>query len=110
MIFITQGKYTGAALAGMVAKPEDRSKAVAKLAKAVGGKLIASYLTFGEYDFLVVMDIPDEKAAAAAVIAAASGGGISDIKTTVAMSMADAKGCFAGAGDLAASFKSAGAG
>jgi len=38
----------------MIKSPEDRSKAVAKLIKAAGGKLVSYYVTFGEYDFLLV--------------------------------------------------------
>lgn len=108
MIFITQGRYTGEAMTGMVAKPEDRSKALAKLVKAAGGKLIGHYLTFGEYDFLSIVEAPDEKTAASAVIAAAAGGGVTGLRTTVAMNWTDAKNSFAGAKELVGSFKAAG--
>ena len=54
-VFITQGHYTRDAIQGMIAKPEDRAEAVAALVKAVGGKLLNHYITFGEYDFLVII-------------------------------------------------------
>ena len=50
--YITQGRYSREAIQGMIKSPEDRSKAVAKLIKAAGGKLVSYYVTFGEYDFL----------------------------------------------------------
>src|SRR5258706_7246269 len=43
-IYISQGRYTPAAIKGMSAKPEDRSEAVAELFAAAGGRLISWYL------------------------------------------------------------------
>ncbi len=53
-IYISQGRYTSAAIRGMTAKPEDRSEAVAELFAAAGGRLIGWYLTFGHYDWLII--------------------------------------------------------
>ena len=39
-IYISRGKFTTDALKGMLAKPENREEAVAKLFETVGGKLI----------------------------------------------------------------------
>ena len=49
-IYISQGRYTAAAIKGMSAKPVDRSKAVAELFAATGARLISWYLTLGSYD------------------------------------------------------------
>ena len=46
-IYISRGRFTSDAIKGMLAKPENREDAVAKLFKNVGGKLIGWYLTFG---------------------------------------------------------------
>ena len=64
-IFITQGRYSGEALNGMLHKPEDRAESAAKLIQSAGGKMLSYYVTFGEYDWLVVADMPSEKHAAA---------------------------------------------
>ena len=45
---------------------------------------------------------------AAVLLAAGSGGGVTDLRTTLAMTSVEAKGAFAAAGDLAPGFKSAG--
>ena len=108
-IFISQGRYTQEALRGMMTSPEDRSQAVSKLIEAAGGRLLSYYVTFGEYDWLIVTECPDEQAVAAAVIAAAAGGGVTDMKTTVAMTSSQAMQVFQQAGNLAKSFRSAGA-
>ncbi|HXW25611.1 MAG TPA: GYD domain-containing protein, partial [Xanthobacteraceae bacterium] len=95
---------------GMLAKPENREQAVAKLFKSVGGKLIGWYLTFGRHDWLVIGEFPNAQAAASAVLAAAAGGSLSDIETTVAMTAQDAAATFKSAGKAAKDFRSAGRG
>jgi uncharacterized protein with GYD domain len=107
-IYITQGRYTRDAIKGMIVRPEDRADAVSRLLAKAGGRLIGYYLTFGEYDFLAIAEVPNDVQAAAVLLAAASGGGVSDLRTTVAMTAVEAKGAFAAAADLAPGFKSAG--
>ena len=108
-IYISQGRYTAAAIRGMTAKPEDRSQAVAEMLAVVGGRLIGWYLTLGRYDWLIIAEAPDERALVSAVLAAAAGGSLSDITTTVALSAEDAVKAFGQAGELANKFRSAGA-
>jgi len=107
-IYITQGRYTRDAIKGMIVRPEDRADAVSRLLAKAGGRLIGYYLTFGEYDFLAIAEVPNDVQTAAVLLAAASGGGVSDLRTTVAMTAVEAKSAFAAAGDLAPGFKSAG--
>ena len=107
-IYITQGRYSREAIKGMIIRPEDRADAVARLLSKAGGRLLGYYLTFGEYDFLCIFEVASPTQAAAALLAAASHGGVTDLKTTVAMTSVEAKGAFAAASDLAPGFKSAG--
>ena len=107
-IFISQGRYSQDAMRNMATAPEDRTEPVSKLIEAAGGKLLAYYVTFGEYDWLLVVEAPDARTVAAAVIAAAAGGGVTDMKTTLAMTGAEAMQAFGTAGDLAKNFRSAG--
>ena len=106
--YMCQGRYTRDAVKGMVASPEDRSEAVSKLVQDAGGRLIAFYVTFGEYDWMSIIEAPDEIAMSAAVIAGLADGGVTDMKTTVVMSPRDAMQAFRQAQGLAKSFKSAG--
>jgi uncharacterized protein with GYD domain len=95
----------------MVAKPEDRAVAVAELAKAAGAKLLSYYVTFGEYDFLVVMEGgrgKKETDTLAALMAAASAGGVTDLKTTVAVTSKDAMKSMRAAKKIQTGFKAAG--
>src|SRR5260370_38083722 len=89
----------------MLAKPENREEAVAKLFQSVGGRLIGWYLTFGHHDWLAIGEFPDEKAAASAVLAAAAGGSLSEIETTVAMTAKEAAATFEAAGKAARDFR-----
>ncbi len=107
-IYITQGRYTREAIKGMIVKPEDRADQVARLLSKAGGKLIGYYVTFGEYDFLSIAEAPSDTQMAAVLLAAGSSGGVTDLRTTVAMTSVEAKGAFAAASDLAPGFKSAG--
>ena len=107
-IYITQGRYTREAIKGMIVKPEDRADAVARLLSKAGGRLIGYYLTFGEYDFLMIAEAPGETQMAAALLAAGSSGGVTALRTTLAMTSVEAKGVFAAASDLAPSFRSPG--
>lgn len=104
-IYITQGRYTRDAVKGMVANPENREKAIADLLEKAGGKLLAHYFTFGEYDFLSIADAPGEDIMASALIAGAASGGVSHLRTSVAMTAKDAKKAFESAGTLSKSFK-----
>jgi uncharacterized protein with GYD domain len=107
-IFISRGNYTREAIAGMTAKPEDRTEAVSKLLSAVGGKLHGLYMTFGEYDFLLIGEAPNEQDVLAALIAAAGTGGVTNLNTTLAVNAADMKSAFAKAGSIAGKFRAAG--
>lgn len=87
--YITQGRFTQQAIKGLIDKPEDRRDAVDALMRASGFRLIDYYITYGEHDFLVITEGPDE--ICAGLLAAAAAGMISDLSTSVAYSTADLK-------------------
>jgi uncharacterized protein with GYD domain len=107
-IFITQGNYTSDAIRGLMAKPEDRTEELSKLAAAAGGKLIAFYYTFGEHDFLMIGEGPSEKDFAASLLVAAASGTVTNLKTTVAINAADMTQAFGKAASIAGKFRPAG--
>ena len=72
--FMLQGRYTQGAIKNLMAKPEDRSKAAAAIAKACGGTLLQYYMSLGKYDFMAVMEFPNVEAATACSMAVAAGG------------------------------------
>jgi uncharacterized protein with GYD domain len=106
--YITQGRYTREAIKGMIVKPEDRYEALSRHVARAGGRVMSYYLTFGEYDFLTVIEAPSETQMAAVLLSAAATGGVSDLRTTLAMTSIEAKGAFAAASDLAPSYRAPG--
>jgi uncharacterized protein with GYD domain len=106
--FIIQGRYSHAAMQGMVAKPEDRAGPVAKLMEKVGGKLVSYYMTFGPSDFHVTVEAPDERAMLAVLAAVGAGPGVSELTTTLAIPSGEATQAFVRAKEVGAGFKAAG--
>jgi uncharacterized protein with GYD domain len=107
-IFITQGRYTQQAMKGMVAKPEDRAEEVRNLFERAGCRLTGYYMTFGEYDFMTIAEAPDVQSMLGVLLVAGSGGGVTDLKTTLAVTTAEAKQAFGAAGKSVSQFRSAG--
>jgi uncharacterized protein with GYD domain len=85
-LYMSQFAYTSEAWAALAQNPEDRSEPIRGLAEAMGGRLIAFYNTFGEYDGVVIFEAPDEGAAAAVAIAAITPGHLKSLKTTLLLS------------------------
>jgi uncharacterized protein with GYD domain len=56
---------------------------VRELLETHGGRLIAWYLSFGEYDGLLIYEAPDDATAGALVLASARHGHLSATKTTL---------------------------
>jgi uncharacterized protein with GYD domain len=81
-LYMTQFAYTTEAWAALIDNPEDRSAPVREVVEAMGGRLIGWYLSFGEYDGLIITEAPDAASVGSAVLAAARRGHLRAIKTT----------------------------
>jgi uncharacterized protein with GYD domain len=84
-LYMIQSAFTADAWAIMAKTPQHRGESVRPAIEVLGGKLISYYFSFGEYDSVVIADLPDNASACAASIAAAAGGAIKAIKTTPLM-------------------------
>jgi uncharacterized protein with GYD domain len=71
-LYMTQFAYTKEAWATLTHNPEDRSVAVRELLETGGGRLLSLYLSFGEYDGLLIYEAPDDATAGALILAAAT--------------------------------------
>jgi uncharacterized protein with GYD domain len=58
-------KYNDDQKANMVAAPSDRAKNSASAVAHFGGRAVATYGTFGEYDMLYIYEMPDHFSVAA---------------------------------------------
>ena len=89
-LYLLQVAYTPEAWSALIKKPQDRIEAVRPAVRKLGGKLLAGYFAFGEYDIVAVLDMPDNASAAAFSIAASAGGAIRSIRTTPLMTTREA--------------------
>ena len=89
--YLVQVSYTSEAVAALVKSPQDRTAVVRKSVESLGGKLVGSWLSFGDYDVVLIAEMPDNVSAAALAMAAAGGGSLKSIKTTPLLSADEAK-------------------
>jgi uncharacterized protein with GYD domain len=80
--YLVQVSYTSEALSALIAKPQDRAGHISKVIENLGGKSIGSWLAFGDYDLVMIIEMPNNVNAAALALAAAAGGSCKTVKTT----------------------------
>jgi uncharacterized protein with GYD domain len=61
----------------------------ARRCEAVGGKLIGGWLCFGDYDLVLIADVPNNESMSAIALALAAGGALKASKTIVLMTGTD---------------------
>ena len=84
--FLVQVSYSPEAWASRVKQPQNRIGVVSAAVEKLGGKVINGWLSFGDYDTIVILDMPDNIAAAAFAAAIAAGGSCKSVKTTPLLS------------------------
>ena len=99
--YMIQGAYTVEAIATMAKNPQDRSVPVRELVQKIGGRLIRFYFCFGEYDVVVLVELPDDSAATAVAMAAISPGHLKAYKTTKLFTVEETMEAMRKAGSLA---------
>jgi len=84
-LYLIQVAYTPEAWGSLMKRPQDRIEAIRPAVRKLGGKVVAGYFAFGEYDAIAILDLPDNTSAAGFAIAAAAGGACKAVKTTPLM-------------------------
>ena len=87
--YLVQVSYTSETLAAFIKHPQDRTEHIRKVAESLGGKLIGLWWAFGDYDTVVIADMPDDLSAAAVAVSVSAGGAAKSLKTTPLLSGAD---------------------
>jgi len=82
-----QAAYTSEAWAALVKNPQNRVEAVRPAIEGLGGYIESAYFAFGEYDVVMIAEMPDNVGAAALSLAASAGGAVKTIKTTPLMTV-----------------------
>ena len=83
--FLTQVAYNEQAWQSLVSNPQDRLDAIRPVVEKLGGRVVNAYFAFGDYDFVLITELPDNVSAAALAIAASAGGACKSVKTTPLM-------------------------
>ncbi len=106
--YLHQANYSNESMKGLISSPENRKEAVAGLFEAAGGTLVDAWMAFGEYDIIVISKFDDHVDAASVAMAIASSGSLSNLKTTVLISMTDAVDAMQKAGTITGAYKTPG--
>jgi uncharacterized protein with GYD domain len=80
--YLFQASYTSEAWAVQVSNPQNRIDVVRSVIERLGGRLESGYLSFGDYDVVIIAERPDAISAAAFSLATSAGGALKAIKTT----------------------------
>ena len=84
-LFLSQVAYSEDGWQALVSNPQNRLEAIRPVVDKLGGHIVNAYFAFGDYDFILISEFPDNVSAAALAIAAAAGGAVRSIKTTPLM-------------------------
>jgi uncharacterized protein with GYD domain len=88
--YLHQVAYTSESWKALVAQPQNRVEVVSHAIEKQGGKVVAGFFAFGEYDIIVITEMPDSISAAAIAIAFAAGGACKSVQTTPLLSPEEA--------------------
>ena len=88
--FLQQITYTQNAWQALIKNPQNRIDAVRPVIEKMGGKIESAWFAFGDYDVIVISELPDNVSAAALAMAFAGGGACRNVKTTPLLSAAEA--------------------
>ena len=84
--YMIQGSYGIEGLSAIVKEPQNRIQAIKPAVENLGGKLINAYFCFGDYDFVLIVELPDNISAVGISMAFGAGGAVKSIKTTPLLS------------------------
>jgi uncharacterized protein with GYD domain len=107
-LYMYQAAYTPESWAAQLKNPQNRAETVGRaLCEAAGGKLVAAWYSFGEYDLIIVAEMPNAESMAAVALAVSAGGAVKAAKTTALMSGTECVGAMTKAASVANSYKPA---
>lgn len=88
--YLIQADYSTEGAKSLTGHPQHREEALAKACAGLGGKMLHFFYSFGDYDTVVLAELPDNQAAAALSLAASAGGATRKMLTTVLLTTSEA--------------------
>jgi uncharacterized protein with GYD domain len=98
--FLLQVAYTAEGWAALVQRPHNRLDEIRPVVERLGGSVDNLWASFGDYDVVVLLQLPDNVSAAAFSIAVSAGGAVRAAKTTPLMSVEEGMDAMRRAGDV----------
>jgi len=89
-VYLHQVAYSREGWQALLTQPQDRVEAVRPAVEKLGGRIKDAWFAFGEYDILLITEMPDNVSAAAIAIAFAGGVACRSVQTTPLMSTEEA--------------------
>ena len=80
--YLQQVAYSNEGWEALVKNPQDRIEAVRPAIEKLGGKVESAWFAFGDYDVVLIIQMPTNVDAGAIAMAFAAGGACKSVKTT----------------------------
>jgi uncharacterized protein with GYD domain len=103
--YLVQVAYTPEAWAAQLKQPQSRVEAVRPLLEHLGARFETTYMCFGEYDVLFIMEAPDNLSAAGIGMTVMAGGAVKAYKTTPLLTIEDGIAAMWKAAEAASSYR-----
>ena len=87
--YLVQVEYQTKAWTALVRDPQDRLEIAGPVVKKLGGSIECAYLSFGKYDSMAILQMPDDISASALSMALLASGVFKKIMTTPLMTWED---------------------
>ena len=98
--YLVRAKVSQDYMQALVERPEDRLVTTTRLLQSVGGRLHYYFFSFGEFDIVMVYELPDTESAAALSMVMSSSGTVTEIETTPLLTMEEAISAMSQAGEV----------
>lgn len=89
--YLIQAAHTAEAWKSLLKKPVDRAEAIRPVIEKLGGSMVKSWFSFGDYDIVLLAEFPDNQSAAAFALAVMAGGAMRSVKTTPLLEIAEGR-------------------
>jgi len=97
--YLARAKVSQELMAALVQRPEDRLVSTTELMQGIGGRLHYYFFCFGEYDVVLIYELPDNQSAASLSMVMTSAGTVTEVETTPLLTMEEAIGAMQTAGE-----------
>ena len=87
--YLIQASYTAQGVSGLIKSPEDRTAVLRPMVEGLGGKIESVYYAFGDFDIVLIVELPDSVTMAAFSMAVGASGAATNIKTTVLIPLSE---------------------